>query len=405
MSKKTIALIDWNWIGHHPTYFTEFAAALDEIGFGILPFCPDPADFSKRFSVSKNSKTKREGNIFPAQTITPKPLGRIRPGRFRPHYQAIKQFGEIGARLRAWEKQFQKKVDAIFFACIYDSQFRYFKYGSPFLGYPWAGLYLHARSFRMPGTPIPYTGGLPCPERIFTDRRCLGVGLIDEGAICSMQKLIGVDKKSVFFPDITITAFDEKDGLARKISGFANGWPVVSLLGHLQRTKGLLEFTRAAQNPLFQNVFFALCGEVNWGEIRPEEKAELSKAWEQTPNLFAHLASLQEPTLNCITNNSDIVYAGYRDFPNSSNIMTKAAYFRKPLLVSDGYLMAERVRKFELGEVVAEGDQVAVDTTLQKMLAPSYYAELEKRAKWDEYNQIHSSQQLLKSFRELLSNM
>jgi hypothetical protein len=85
--------------------------------------------------------------------------------------------------------------------------------------------------------------------------------------------------------------------------------------------------------------------------------------------------------------------------------MTKAADFRKPILVSDGHLMAERIRKFELGEVVPEGDQVAVDTALQKMLAPSYYSDLAKRAKWDEYNQIHSSKQLVRSFQELLPNL
>jgi glycosyltransferase involved in cell wall biosynthesis len=405
MSKKTIALIDWNWIGHHPTYFTQFAEALVEIGHDVLPFCPNPGDFTERFSLTGQSKNTRGGQIFPAEIITPTALGRIRPGRFRPHHQAIKQFGRIGARLRGWEKLTQKKIDAVFFACIYDSQFRYVKYGSPFIGFPWAGLYLHARSFRMPGTPIPYTGGLPCPERIFTDRRCLGVGLIDEGVIGPMQKLIGVDKKSVFFPDITVTTFDEKDGLARKIADFANGRPVVSLLGHLKRTKGLIEFTRAARNPLFENVFFALCGEVKWGEFQPKEKAELKKAWEQCPNLFAHLDSLQEPTLNSTLKQSDIVFAAYRDFPNSSNIMTKAAHFRKPIVVSDGYLMAERVRKFELGEIVPEGDQAGFDMALQKMLAPSYYAELEKRAKWDEYSQTHSSKQLVKSFNELLSNL
>jgi hypothetical protein len=45
-NRRTIALIDWNWMGHHPTYFTEFAAALAEIGSDVLPFCPAPEDFS-----------------------------------------------------------------------------------------------------------------------------------------------------------------------------------------------------------------------------------------------------------------------------------------------------------------------------------------------------------------------
>jgi glycosyltransferase involved in cell wall biosynthesis len=410
MSKKTIALIDWNWMGHHPTYFTEFASALAEIGYDVLPFCPDPEDFSKRLSIIENLKSQHLGKIFPAQTLTPSPLGRIRPGRFRPHHQAVKQFGGIGSRLRTWEKQFQKKINAVFFACIYDSQFRYLKYGSPFLGYPWAGLYLHARSFRMPGTPIPYTGGLPCPERIFTLKSCLGVALLDEWAENPMRDLIGEDKSVTIFPDFTDVILPASDGknnsLAGKISNFSNGKKIISLLGHLQRTKGIVEFTNAAKAPESQNVFFFLGGELNWSEITSSEKESLKEDWENIQNVFCHFDRIKdEATLNQVIAISDIVFAAYRDFPNSSNILTKAAYFRKPIIVSDGYLMAERVRKFELGEVVPEGDQNAINDTLQKMLQPSYYAELEKRAKWDEYNQIHSSQQLLKSFKELFSNL
>jgi len=409
-SKKVISLIDWNWTGHHPTYFVEFASALAEIGYDVLPFCPDPEDFSKRLSIIENLKSQHLGQIFSAQTLTPTPLGRIRPGRFRPHHQAIKQFGEIGSRLRAWEKQSQQKIDAVFFACIYDSQFRYLKYGSPFLGYPWAGLYLHARSFRMPGTPIPYTGGFPCPERIFTDRRCTGVALLDECAANPMRNLVGSGKSVTTFPDFTGVSLPLRKGkitgLCRKISDFSNQRKIVSLVGHLQRTKGIIEFTNAAKSPESHKIFFFLGGDINWSEITSLEKESLKDDWENTPNLFCHFDRIKdEATLNQVIAISDVIFAAYRNFPNSSNILTKAAYFRKPILVSDGYLMAERVRKFELGEVVPEGDQNAINATLQKMLQPSYYAELEKRAKWDEYNQIHSSHKLVKSFKELFSNL
>jgi hypothetical protein len=395
-------------MGHHPTYFTQFAAALAEIGYDVLPFCPDPEDFSKRFSTLENSKSQHVGKIFPTQTLTPTPLGRIRPRRFRPHHQAIKQFGEIGSRLRAWEKQSQQKIDAVFFACIYDSQFRHLKYGSPFLGYPWAGLYLHTRSFRMPGIPIPYTGGLPCPERIFTLKSCLGVSLLDEWAENPMRNLVGSGKSVTTFPDFTDVSLPSRNGkntgLYRKISDFSNQRKIVSLVGHLQRTKGIVEFTNAAKAPESHNTFFFLGGDINWSEITSSEKESLKDDWENIPNLFCHFDRIKdEATLNQVIAISDVIFAAYRDFPNSSNILTKAAYFRKPIIVSDGYLMAERVRKFELGEVVPEGDQVAVDTALQKMLAPSYYSDLAKRAKWDEYNQIHSSKQLLKSFKELFS--
>jgi glycosyltransferase involved in cell wall biosynthesis len=97
-----------------------------------------------------------------------------------------------------------------------------------------------------------------------------------------------------------------------------------------------------------------------------------------------------------------VVFAAYRNFPNSSNVLTKAAIFERPVLVSDGYLMAERVREFQLGEVVPEGDVEAIVQTLERMLAPGYYAELRQRARWADYREAHSTARLKKAMADLL---
>ena len=98
-----------------------------------------------------------------------------------------------------------------------------------------------------------------------------------------------------------------------------------------------------------------------------------------------------------------MVYAAYKDFPNSSNILTKAAVLKKPVIVSDGYVMAERVRKYGLGEVVTEGDAEDIAKTLKRMLAEGYSENLESRARWDEYHSVHAVERLPECFEQLLS--
>jgi glycosyltransferase involved in cell wall biosynthesis len=152
-----------------------------------------------------------------------------------------------------------------------------------------------------------------------------------------------------------------------------------------------------------QGVFFFLGGDVNWGQISEEEKAKLQRSWERMPNLFAHLQHLPEPTMNSIYAASDVVVAAYRSFPNSSNALTKVAVFECPIVVSDGYLMAERVRRFELGEVIPEGNAEALVAALRRMLAPGYPEELRGRARWKDYREAHSVEQLNKVFSELVA--
>jgi hypothetical protein len=55
---------------------------------------------------------------------------------------------------------------------------------------------------------------------------------------------------------------------------------------------------------------------------------------------------------------SDISFAHYREFRKSSGIMTKSAQYRKPIVVSEKYLMGERVRKYELGYALPEREIV-----------------------------------------------
>ncbi len=403
---QTIALIDWNWIGHHPTYFTHFAAALAETGSEVVPLCADPDDFAKRVA-SLDLGEEAGARIAPAEKVEGPRPSNFRPARWRGIYEARKFFGSLGKQLRAWETNHGRQIDLVFFACIYDRQFEHMRRAEGLFRFPWAGLYLHARSFRMPGSPVPYLGGLPCPERIFNSPSLRAAAVLDEGVAEPLGKITGC-KPVLVFPDITVRDLppdNGQSGLARKIKDFAAGRSIVALTGHLQWTKGIDVFTETVAHPDMKDVFFFLGGEVNWGQISRAEKSKLHQAWEELPNLYAHLQHLPELTMNSIYAASDVVVAAYRSFPNSSNALTKAAVFERPIVVSDGYLMAERVRRYQLGEVIPEGDAEALVAALRRILQPSYGAELRSRARWQEYREAHSVARLNEVFRDLVAKL
>jgi hypothetical protein len=404
---RRVALIDWWWSGHHPTYFTHFAAALAEAGAEVVPFCPDPAHFTENLAALRLPPSVGCRILAVQRTLPPTWSGRRLPGWLRGKANATSVFSRLAGQLRAWERANSRKIDLVFFACIYDGTFEEFRFAERFFGFPWSGLYLHARSFRMPGSAIPSTGRLPCPERIFSSPNMRSVGVLDEGAVGPLGFIAG-GKPVLVFPDITDRRCPPPGGaswgLSQKMLKMAAGRPVVCLVGHLMWTKGVEEFTSLALRPDMKDVFFFLGGAISWAEITPSQKAWMQQAWEQAPNIYAHLERLSEQTLNTLLCSSDVVFAAYRSFPNSSNILVKAAIFEKPVVVSDGFLMAERVRAYRMGEVVPEGDVPALAAAIKRVLAPGYRDSLAAQARWAEFSANHASSRLPGCFELILES-
>jgi len=403
----TIALVEWYWMGHHPSYAVHLALAISKAGMDVVPFCANPADFQNRLNSSTKQSLKHSGKIHPANQIQ-RAGSRVKwPRRVIPIGQAINHFGILGKQLRHWNKRNSKQIDQVFFCCIYDGDFEHFRYAERFFRFPWAGLYFNSRFFRMPGTLIPYQARLSCPEQFFGLPSCTGVAVVDPKAVPAMRERIGSEKKVVLFPDFTDIRLDSEStgqpgSLARKIRSFGQGKPVISLVGHLQRTKGLHSFTKAACDSSLEAITFFLGGEINWQEISEDDKSWFLQTWESSPNIYCHLQRLSsEVVLNQVIAESDIIYAAYNDFPNSSNILTKAALLKRPVVVSEGHLMAELVREFQLGEVVQDDDHTNVCQTLRTMLQPDYLELLSTRARWQDYHNLQSAARLPEAFQQL----
>lgn len=400
-NRNAVALVEWNWMGHHPTYFTLYAKALLEIGHNVIALCPEPENL-----IQLLRKTGITDELLCRITLVSfrwqKPPSVPYPKRLNCAFESMLTFRQVDRLLTKYERSENRNVDLVFFSCIYDHEFKYFHIFWKFIGRRWAGLYLHCRAFRMPGTVIPSNGQLPCPDRFLKAKNHHALALLDEGVGAQASALSG--RSTVFFPDLTDASLAPEDTvLSAKLKAFAKGRAVVGSLGHLMHTKGTGQLARMAFRPALAGHVFALIGDLAL-DLFPVEDRQLLQSFNETaPNGFAHYRRVNDgPPFNAVFLACDVVYAAYLNFPNSSNILTKCAYFQKPVIVSDGSLMAARVREFRMGEVVAEGDVEAAEAAILRITEdiPSWIKANQPR--WEDYRKIHSFQTLRGSFDELI---
>jgi hypothetical protein len=154
-------------------------------------------------------------------------------------------------------------------------------------------------------------------------------------------------------PDVTDESLPAATRLTEEILQKAKGRKIIGLIGGQDRRKGsflLFEIARCCRHK--KSWFFLFSGKMNYAKS-DRELESLKKiigdqsAWENCFFHFEHLTD--ESHFNAVVDICDVIFAVYRNFPFSSNIMTKAALFNKPMVVSAGKLMAHRVNKFDLG--------------------------------------------------------
>ena len=101
-----------------------------------------------------------------------------------------------------------------------------------------------------------------------------------------------------------------------------------------------------------------------------------------------------EQQFNAVVQICDVLYAAYENFQTSSNLLTKAALFEKPIIASDDYCIGERVRNYQLGYTVKESDVMGCVLILQRLHQESSRGCLSIKPDFEGYRQKHSLAQL-----------
>jgi len=116
--------------------------------------------------------------------------------------------------------------------------------------------------------------------------------------------------------------------------------------------------------------FFVQTGKVDVATLSADDLSALHHLRSgELENVYISEAYLPDESIfNEMICISHVIWGIYRDFDRSSNILTKAALFLKPILVSDRYLMGQRVSEYGIGAVVSEEDIESVLLGLTQLM-------------------------------------
>jgi len=242
--------------------------------------------------------------------------------------------------------------------------------------YKWAGLSLQPQ-YRI--------------DSIFTAKNCLAICILNERFRFDYKVL---DNKILLFPDISdLRIRQEKSVFAKSILKKANGRKIIGLIGALSKRKSIIQLLDVAQLMQSEPYFFFFAGEKHFYSFTEFENDRLETLEKRgLDNCYFHFERIEDGySFNELIVLSDIVFASYLQFRDSSNLLTKIAYFRKPIIVSASNLMCERVREYNMGVCINEGKISEIEFALK-----NFNSVFDKGlAKFDDYFNRHSSKALM----------
>jgi glycosyltransferase involved in cell wall biosynthesis len=378
-TRGPVLLVDWNINGHHLTYTRLYARALRELGVAVAVLCGQPEAID-------TTQVALEG-LYRAHYRRPWP----QPLRFMLNHRAFKR--NFRNAVAACEAKLKRRCALLFFNCMYAHEHETLAMLAEMSGLPWSGLLLH----KPPVSTGKNSTGL---QQLLAHCRLKTYGTLDETYVAREKNTA---RPPIFFPDLADDTFDPSHPAIRELRDFARGRQLVLAIGHLKASKGVAALVETALKPEADGYAFAFIGNMTWPEYTGEEKRLIDSAIGKAKNCLFKFGHISDGAhYNAYIDAADILYAAYRDFPHSSNTLTKAAIFKKPVIVSEGHLMALRTREYGMGEIVPQDDPDAILRAICRISGARAQWEDPARTGWMEYRALHSFETLKKSLAQLL---
>jgi glycosyltransferase involved in cell wall biosynthesis len=395
---KTIALVCPDTLGHHETYLRLFTQTLLDAGYRVAAITPQPNQLTTW--IARTCPDRRPW--LTAHNLAYTRKYRV-PGPLSIFFDKLAWVRFVAGLVKSTGLQ----PDLIFHTwldnCVTPGLTALLT--DLIMPFRWSGLYFHPWYLRQNLRLAPIRRGPLSTEAALHSRRCPAVAVLDEGIADRLQaRLHG--KPVIVFPDpADASPPDQTFPPAIEIRERAQGRTIIGLVGALAKRKGLLTLLEVARQAASEKWFFVFAGQLMANSFLPEEQ-HLIQSWIQAPppNCYFYTQRLpDESHFNAIIDTCDMLFAAYHRFPSSSNLLAKAALFEKPVIVSAGYCMGERVEKYGLGIAVAEDDAAQTLAAIHQLCAQLAHDGHFTTARFAEYRQVHSGEQLRIAFRQLLA--
>ena len=395
---RVIVIAELEWVGHFETQMKLFVEILLKRGCTIIVLCPQPQvmeywvnsvlpEYRDRFCASYFANDHKQSFIKKIML-----------------WRSLRECIHMVERNTGWT------VDIVLLTWL-DGLFPDARWQSPFIRasmtYPWVGLYFKP-SIYIKDVKMSWRKRIRRMWRnngIFKANNCCGIGILNEGSYAGLSKRIG-EKPIITIPDVT----DEKlpviaADTVLKIRRKAGKRPIIGLIGVLAPRKGVLNFLRLAAAIDPSQCFFLLAGKLVEDAYVPAERKELKRLLElgNNENCFFNLEYIADAAMvNSLANVCDILYLAYHKFYHSSGFLTKAAVFKKPVIVSKGYCMGKRVEEYKLGVTVNEDDLEQIVEAAKYLIDKTNRDKLIEQAEFDEYHTLHKLPMLEQALSKML---
>lgn len=320
--------------------------------------------------------------------------------------QYWKQYNSV---LKKIEHKYQLCIDVVLINYIDIFLSRYFPISiqKKLFPYKWAGLYIHPRYMRMYASNELYNkkSNLRDIDYFFTSKRCLGVGIFDNGIVPHLSSRIG--KPATLMPDISDISTNNKNyPVVDDIKKAAKGRTIIGSIG-MSYYSGVIDLIKLVNTSAKEKYFFVFVGQFDEGcyaYIPNEEDRILLRNFRNTTGdnfIWKEDYLENEQEYNAVFNTLDIIFMMYPEHYTSSNRLTKAAFFKKLVLASNVHCVGENVVKYKLGEVATPGniaEQLGKLEILNQQIATKNFP----IKQWETYYELNSNQVFQAQLKKLL---
>jgi hypothetical protein len=192
-----------------------------------------------------------------------------------------------------------------------------------------------------------------------------------EDALLESYQARWPNKQFAYLPDVTETGLPvHPTELAKKIKKLAAGRKIVFMGGSIGKQKNIARWFELIRKADSTKWYFVQSGRINKNNLTTEDANALAVVQESPPNnLYLYTDYIaDELAFNEIISVVDFIFAVYIEFYRSSNMLSKAAYFEKPILVANQCLMGDRVTKYGIGLAVPADDTQAIHQGLTALV-------------------------------------
>ena len=405
---KLIVLIDDMWEGHHPTYFKTFCKTLLELNYQVSGFCPEPQEVKEW--LSDNCPELIE-NVY-LSSIQTLAYSKNSISILRPTINTLNRWYIAKIAVEKSIATFKKSPDLVFFSWLDNySGTKLIINLIPLIinsifPYNWSGL-LFQPLLRREIKFSKFRFGFLNPFFLLKSSYCKGFAVLDEGIIEKLQNKLP-NKQIIAFPDFTDESpLDTSYSVVHEVRESAKEKVIIGLLGSLNKRKGLLTMLRVSQEIAHQGYFFLFAGKLDSPSFSEDELKYIESIVSSNPsNCFFYFERIpDENKFNTLINECNVLFVAYENFPNSSNLLTKAAIFKKPVISGKRFCIGERVKKYNLGFTISEGNVPECINVLESIYEELSTDFLSNKSYFEEYGQVNSVERLKKSFQTLLESI